>query len=219
MSAIDVPSERVRPSGWWYALVPIIGVVGIVYAILAGIDEFSDIEDRFTRLGSDGKSSIELREGEHASVWLISESAGSGALDMRGADVRVTGPGGEPIEFEQATARSTFDFGNLGGVRVGDFEAASGGEYKVAATARSMSGPADVAVGNFDVGSAVLHTFRPALIGFLASIGLLVLLLVLRGASKRRARNQPQYDPLQAPASSTPAAPTTSSSQGPISFE
>lgn len=208
MSAIDVPSQKVRPSAWWYALVPIIGIAGIVFAILAGIEEFSGIEERFTRLGSDGTGTIELRKGEHASVWLLSENgSGSAALGLRSSTVEVTGPGGSPIEFEPATARSTFDFGNLGGVRIGDFEATSEGDYRVAATAGSMSGSSDVAVGNLDVGAAVVRTFRPAITGFLASTGLLILLLVMRGRSKRRiARAREQGAVLQGPA------------QGPISF-
>jgi hypothetical protein len=223
MSAIDVSTPRVRPSGWWFVLVPIIILVGVGFSIHNGIDEFGHLGDRFTKLGSDRQATIELREGEHASVWSISENGRAADTLRTDVAINVVDPDGEHVDFDKSFGTTTFDIGSSTGIKLGDFEATTPGTYAIGALLTTDDPSFDAAVGNLDVGSAVLRTITPAIVGTLAAIALLVLLLVLRGRSKRRIAGGWQQPSLQAPVTTATSTSVGSSEpptpQGPISFE
>lgn len=206
MTAIDVPKVRVRPSGWWFLLVPLLIVAGATQSVRTGFDQFSDIGDRFTRLGLDGAGTVELRAGDTASIWMLYEAGTDTRAMSKDATVTVSGPDGSSVDVDRASARSTFEAGDLGGIRCCDFDAKTAGEYTI--RAERSSGASDVAVGDFDFGSAIAKTIAPGLIGLLAGIALLVTLLVLRSRSKRQ-QARPRHEL---------ATPTNQPASGPVTY-
>jgi hypothetical protein len=223
MTAIDVQQPRVRPSRWWYLLVPLAIVLGVAGSIRAGIDEFGHIDERFQRAKHNGIVSIDLRQGEDASIWMLYEDGTpTDQMSNDGGAITVLGPHATTVEVDRPGARTTFSFGSLGGIRAGDFEAPEDGTYQV--FAKPSRGATDVAVGNFDVGGAVMRTVRPGLLGMLAAIVLVIALIVMRGRAKRAIESAPQFQqpPLGVPgAPQTPVAPQgpVAPPQGPISYE
>jgi hypothetical protein len=207
-------SRRVRPSGWWFLLMPLVIIAGTVQSVATGFDQFGDIGDHFHRIGPDGTGTVELSAGDTASIWMLYEHGTDTRSMSKDGNVTVTGPDGASVEVDRASARSTFEVGDLGGIRCCDFDATVTGVYTV--HAQRSSGASDVAVGNFEFARAIAATLAPGLIGVFAGVGMLVLLLVMRARSKasiRREAQQLQVSPgVQAP--SVPPAST-----GPITFE
>ena len=214
MTAINVPTLRVRPSGWWFLLVPLLMIGGTALSVKTGFDEFGDIADHFTRLGLDGTGTVDLRAGDTASIWMLYEHGTNTRNMSKDARITVTGPDGTSVPVDVASARSTFEAGDLGGIRCCDFDATTTGEYEI--SAQRSSGASDVAVGDFEFGSAIAKTLAPGLIGIFAGIATLILLLVLRSRSKGRiSKLRQQQAQVGVPATAQqPSAP-----QGPISYQ
>ena len=210
-------TPKVRPSAWWYALVPVVFLAGVAIAVLAAIDEGRTIADSFSRVGDDGRASIELAAGEEATVFALwSDGRSSDSVTRPPATIAVTGPDGDDVTFRPAGGgTTTFDTGGDAGIDLGTFTARDDGTHQLevefdvpAGTPRS-----EAAVGRLDISAVVGRVIRPIALAALASLGLFVLLLVLRGASKRRIRRGPQFPGTQFGPPSPPGG-----SQGPITF-
>lgn len=213
MSTIVTPAARVRPSGWWYLLVPVILLVGFANAILVGIEEVGGVADSFDRLGRDGRGSVTLEQGEQATLWATwDDGRSSESLRRPDATVVVTGPDDAVRPFERSRSTTTFSVGEDAGIAVGTFQGADAGRYDVRVTWDDATEPGTrpvAAVGSFDISAVVGRVLRPILLALLAAAGLVVALLVLRGRSKRRNAARELY---------ASHDPTSSSAQGPISF-
>lgn len=232
MSAIDVPSQRVRPSGWWYVLVPLLMVAGLAVAVDRGIDEVRAIAASFEPLGDDGAASIVLDAGDEPTVWAIwDDGRSSDSIARPPARVTITGPDAQAVPFDARTGASetTFSFGSESGVDLGTFTAPRDGTYRVEVTyqAPATDGGApnsgaipSAAVGQLDLSATIGRVVRPIVLGMLAAIVLWIMLLVLRGRAKRRIRRAASGDAFGGatpPAGPTPPAPPTiTSSRGPF---
>lgn len=231
MSAIQIPSMRVRPSAWWYLLIPLVLLAGAAAAITAGIDEAREIRDSFHTLGNDGRGTIELEAGDEPTVWAVwNDGRSTDSMTRPPANVQITGPGGQAVPFRArgSTGTTTWSFGSDAGVDLGTFSAPETGSYEVhvmydIATPDGSIGAVGVpaaAVGQLDLSASAWRVARPVLLATAAAVGILVLLLVLRGRSKRRVRQLQAGSALDVPSQQAPPAPPTpSSSSGPISFE
>lgn len=209
----DSSAERVRPSGWWYALVPIIFLAGIGFAVASTISWGIDIAESYELVGPDGTASIQLDAGDEATVFAVWEDGRStDSLSRPSATVRVTAPAGGDVEFDRGSdGSSTFSVDGTSGIDVGSFTAPSSGSYDVDVTFAPTSGTApQAAVGEFSFSGLAERVLRPIGIGAALAIALLVMLLVARGRSKRRRRQSPQF---QGP---TPNTGGTNPSNGPF---
>jgi hypothetical protein len=200
----------VRPSGWWFLLVPLLMIGGAAQSVATGFDQFRDIDEHFSRLGLDGDGTVELRAGDTASIWMLYTSGTDTRNMSKDANVTVIGPDGANVQVDRASARSTFEAGDLGGIRCCDFDAPTDGTYTIHAD--RSSGASDVAVGNFEFGTAIARTLAPGLVGTVAGIATLILLLVLRSRSKGRISQLRQQQ-------AQVGVPTTAQSHGPISYQ
>lgn len=227
MNTLPATRTRVRPSGWWFVLVPLLLVAGIALGVQRGIDEARTIADSFERLGSDGVGQIDLVAGDEATVWAIwDDGRGTDTLARPDARVTITAPGGATVPFDaRSGAKTTFSIGSLAGIDLGTFDAPVDGSYEVrAANDQPDLGVAtpELAVGQVDLSGAVGSVFAPIGWGAAAALGLLVLLLVLRARSKRRIRAIPQ-PALGIPGEPPVAVPTSAQQRppdpnGPVSF-
>lgn len=191
---------KVRPSAWWYALVPIIALAGFGFGIAAAIDEGRAVADTFQRFGSDGRTTVSLDEGDETTVFaMYGDGRDTSALQRPTATVAVEGPDGDEVAFDAADSggETTFDFGGDAGIDLGTFTARSDGEHEVRVkfVDDAVAGAPTAAIGRLDVSAIVGTVLRPMGSGILASIAVLILLLVLRGASKRRLRSSPLAPP------------------------
>lgn len=228
MSAIDVPGQRVRPSAWWYLLVPILLMAAVAFGIAAGIDEGRRIADSFRTLGADGTGSIPLEAGEEPTVWAVwQDGRSSDAISRPPAQVEVTGPRGQDIDFQPGGSETTWSIGSEAGVDLGTFVAPVEGTYTVhvryeapgAGGAAAVAGPVPTAaVGTVDVSGSLGRVLRTVGVWALAALALWVVLLALRGRSKRRARRLAAGNPLDSHGGAPTSTPSATSS-GPITFE
>ena len=194
------PQGRVRPSAWWYALVPIIFLAGIGFGVAGAIDEGRAIADSVSTLGADGRGTVELDAGDTATVMAYWEDGRSTeSIERPPATVTITDPDGDAIAFDPAgSGESTFSFDSKSGIDLGTFDADVAGTHEVRvefgqAVPGTSTGTPLAAVGRLDWGSIAGRVGRPIGLGALASVGLLILLIVLRGASKRRRTSSPQF--------------------------
>jgi hypothetical protein len=185
-------SSPVRPSGWWYALVPVLFLLGIGYGLVVAVDEGRAVAESFSSFGADGRGSVELEDGDTATVLAFWEDGRSTESIVRPtATVTITDPDGDDVRFDPAgPSRSTFSFGSRSGIELGTFDAATSGTHDVQVTF-AQPGPL-AAVGRLDWQAIVGSVLRPIGLGAAAAVGLWILLLVLRGMSKRRRRAEPQ---------------------------
>jgi hypothetical protein len=96
----ESPKGRVRPSAWWYALVPIIFLVGVGFGVAGGIDEGRQVVDSFSKLGADGAGSIDMEADQKATVMAIwDDGRSTDGIARPPANVTVIGPGGAPVVF------------------------------------------------------------------------------------------------------------------------
>ncbi len=202
--------RRVRPSGWWYVLVPILVFAGLGVGIVGGIDEGRAVADSFASLGADGRGTTDLEAGDEATVMAFwNDGRSTDGIDRPPATVVVSGPHGDPVEFDQAgSGEMTFSFDSRSGIDLGTFTAGEAGEYGVSVTFDTPSGAVGTplaAVGRLDFGSIIRRVVRPIGLGVAAAVGVWILLLVLRGSSKRRARSEPQVR------AASPQSPSSSS--------
>lgn len=201
---------------------PILLLVGIGYGVAAAIDEGRAVADSFSSLGRDGRGTVELEAGDTATVMAFWEDGRSTESITRPvAVVEITGPDGDDIAFDPAhNGRQTFSFNSKSGIDLGTFEAASSGAHEVrVAFVDPTVGSADpdrspvepiAAVGRLDWRSIVGSVLRPIGLGAAAAIALWISLLVLRGTSKRRRRESPQFQ------GATPQTGGTNPSTGPF---
>lgn len=206
-------NPKVRPSAWWYALVPLVFCGGVALGIAAAVSEGLSVADSFERVGPDGRASIELAQGDEASLFALWEDGRSSeGLSRPPVRVTVTGPDGDDVPFGPAGGgRTTFESGGDAGIDLGSFTARVDGVHEVEVDFELPAGvpEPEAAVGRLDLSAIVRETVRPIAIGAVASLAIFVLLLVLRGQSKRRIRRgQP----------GTPPQPPSPGSQGPITF-
>jgi hypothetical protein len=218
-TAVVPPKVRARPSGWWYALVPILFFVGIGFGIAGAIDEGRSVIDSFSTLGADGRGSVALEEGQQATVMAVwPERQSTDGISRPPATVSVTGPSGTEASFDQADGGSTtYSFNSSSGIDLGSFTATEEGTYDVRVTFDTQAGSAPVpsaAVGRLDIAGIAGRTFRPIGWGALAAVGLWILLLVTRGASKRRQLANPQQLPTSV--ATTASTSSTRSNSGPF---
>lgn len=208
------PQGRVRPSGWWYALVPIVFLAGVGFAVAGAISWGFDIAESYELVGSDGTASVQLDAGDERTVFAVwDDGRSSDSLSRPPAKVTVHGPGGGDVAFEHGSGggRSTFHVDGQSGIDVGSFTAPSSGTYDVAVEFDHSAGVApQAAIGEFSFGGLAERIMRPLGFGLAASVALLVALLVARGTSKRRLRESPQF---QGP---TPVTGGTNPSNGPF---
>jgi hypothetical protein len=183
-----------RPSGWWFLLVPVVVFVGVGFAVQHGIEEVRGVRQRFDSAGADGQGSIYLYAGSDASVWRIEHSGDSNSISKVASRAQVTGPDGESIEYRPARGRTTFQFNDMVGLRLGAFTAPRDGTYRY--DIDTVPPVAHLAVGDLSFSDVVRRTLRPVVWSASGALALLVLLVVLR-------RRKP------------PAAPDV---QGPITF-
>lgn len=192
MSTIQSQVQRIRPSAWWYLLVPVLLVSGVAFGIANGVDEGRRIADSFHGLGDDGSGTVELEAGDSPTVWAVwDDGRSSESVTRPPATVRITGPGGTPVAFDarEGSSETTWSVGSEAGVDLGTFTAPSAGRYDVAVTyeAGGVTGPVPTAaIGEVDLSGAVGSVVRPILQSLAAAIALTVILIVLRGRSKRR---------------------------------
>lgn len=216
MPAIRTGADRVRPSGWWFLLIPMVLLAGLGAGLVSGIDEFRRITSSFRPLGVDGTGTVRLRQGDVATVWAVWEDGRSGdAVSRPPARVQVAGPAGAAIPFEPARGGwTTWSFGSSAGIDLGTFTAPADGDYQVRVTFGSGAGtvPAPVAaVGQLDLSASVSRVLRPIGLSLAAALAVLVVLLALRGRSRGGAAHRGA-----GPAVERDAPPPPSS--GPITF-
>lgn len=218
----DVRPPKVRPRAWWYLLVPLLFVGGIVSAILAGVDEATDMIDSFQRTGPGGVASIELDAGDEATVFALwDDGRRSEDLERPAATVTVVGPDGSEVPFRSGSGgRMTFSTGSDAGIGLGKFEARASGrhEVKVEFDPQPEVVLPVAAVGRLDFTSLFRNVLGSLGFGVVASIVAWIVLLVMRGSSKRRIRNQPQYVGVPTERAASTDQPPPPSGQGPISF-
>lgn len=205
MSTYEAKPQRVRPSGWWYALVPLLLVVGAGFAITNGIDEGRRIADSFHGLGDDGKGSIDLDAGDEPTIWAVwGDGRSTDGISRPPARVRIVGPDGDEVEFDprDSAATTNWSFGAESGVDLGTFTAPTEGRYDVQVTydAGGVAGPVPTAaVGELDLSDAVGQVVRPILQSLAAAVGLIVLLIILRRRSRRRLQRDASGSAVEAP--------------------
>lgn len=205
----SLPATRIRPSRWWYLLVPLIFLAGAAAGIVSAIDEGRSVLDSFSTLGADGNGTVELDSGNEATVLALwDDGRATSTLERPAATVVISDPTGDPVRFDPAlSGRTTFSYEGTSAIDLGSFEARSDGPYRVQVTFQDASGTGiaapNAAVGRLDWASVVARVLRPMGIGLGVSFALLVTLIVLRSSSKRRART---------------ASRSAHQSQGPISF-
>ncbi len=206
----DGPPSRVRPSGWWYVLVPVLLFAGIGFGVVAAVDEGRAVADSFSSLGPNGRGVVKLEPGDTATVMAVWEDGrASDSITRPAASVVITGPDGNGVAFEPASSgQQTFSFNSKSGVDLGTFEARSPGAHMVRVRF-TQPGPL-AAVVRLDWQDIVWHVLRPIGLGAAAAVGLWILLLVLRGMSKRRRRTSPQFQ------GTTPYTGGTNPSRGPF---
>ncbi len=208
------PQGRVRPSGWWYVLVPIIFFAGVGFAIAGAISWGIDIAESYELVGADGKASIQLDAGDDGTVFAVwDDGRSTDNITRPPATVTVTGPDGEDVAFNRDDGgSSTFTVNDQSGIDVGSFTAPTTGSYdvEIAFDPTTSGTPPQAALGEFSFAGLGERIVRPIGIGFAASLALFVALLLLRGAAKRRMRSSPQF---QGP---TPVTGGTNPSNGPF---
>ena len=195
----SAPRVRVRPSGWWYVLVPILWFAGLGFGILSVVERGIDAADSFREIRPGGSATVVLDAGDSANVYAVwQDGRDSESLTRPAATVTVQGPDGADVAFRSPNGRTTFDFGDESGIELGSFEADAGGAYEVRADFPDAdpSQPAYAAVGELDLSSIAAGVLRPIGLGTLAATALWILLLVLRGRSKRRARATASVTPV-----------------------
>ena len=202
------PTGPIRPSGWWYLLVPVLLLAGVAAGVATALDEGRAVFNSFSTLGADGAGSVELESGDEATVFALwSDGRATSTLERPEAAVAIIDPAGETVRFDPAgPSRSTYAHDGVSAIDLGSFEAHSDGSFDVQVTfadgALTGSAAPNAAVGRLDWASIVGRVLRPVALGAAASFGLLLALLVLRRSSKRRLRR----------------AAVAPASQGPISF-
>lgn len=222
MATLEERAARVRPSGWWYVLVPLLAVLGIVGGVLAAVEEGREVAESFRLLGEDRRGSIDLEAGDEATVWAVWQD-GRDDPERPAAAVLVRGPAGEPVAFRPRTnGETTFSFGHESGVDLGTFVARDAGRHELAVTWQdgAVRGAAPAAgVGVLDLSGLVDRVVRPIWLGVLAATVLFVVLMVLRGRAKRRIGARAAGHALESSTPVRPAAGAPPDQRGPIRFE
>lgn len=215
---------KTRPSAWWYLLViPIIGL-GITIAVFQTIDEVQKVQDSFVRLGSDGDGHVTGKQGDQLTVWAARTDLQSGSQAKRPeAEVVITGPGGEPVPFQQAGPQSSFTFttDELSAIDLGTFTPPTDGRYEVRVTyAEDLGDTRNTVIGHLDIFAAIGRVTSTLGWAFGAAIGWALLLTVLRIRSARRNKQVVRVETtLGAPSSpvQSPPAPPATDQRGPFS--
>ena len=238
MTTIATSAPRVRPSGWWYLLCPIILVAGIVLAVQQGLSDIARARDSFVKLGTDGTVTLQLESGQKRTVWAVFSDVGSTEnLARPTSKVTISGPSGS-VDFDavSGSSKETWSGGSDTGLTLGSFTAPDDGAYDVVvsyplqdamATAEALApgvtetagslGP-QAAVGDLQIMASIGRAARFLVLGFVGSLVVLIVLIVLRSRSKRRARTaQHAASGLGVPGSApTPPAPTATPNAGPF---
>ncbi|MCW2928803.1 MAG: hypothetical protein JWM86_2771 [Thermoleophilia bacterium] len=212
MATTSTPPAKARPSGWWYALAPVILMAGVVLAIQAGFEEVGAVTDSFQRLGPDGTAAISADGGDRVSVWAVyASSSGADAAPRPAATVRVTGDDGPvPVRTAGSGSRTTYELGSESGIEVASFVPPTDGRYVVTVAIDTPTGAVAVptaAVGALDIVGGITRVLRPVGLSILAMFGWIALLMVLRGMSRRRGRG---LGDATGPVAATPAPPAGS---------
>jgi hypothetical protein len=183
---------------------------------------------------------------DSGSAPLSTQPAGVSGADSEATPIRppttvvVTDPRGAPVVFaaQGAHSSSRWSLDAKSGIKVGEFRTTAAGGYRIEVTFpdASIAGaplPARAAVGALHIGHTITRIVLPVAIGGFAGLGTVILLALLRGASKRRRRLARATDarslgvPSGAPASAAggppaavppPPPPPLPGHDGPISF-
>ena len=185
--------QRVRPSGWWYALgaglIVVGGLVALVLFISAVVGTVAAVDD-FQRVAVPGSRVLTLDEGEHV---LYVECRGSTLACPRPA-IAVYDPGGDEVPIRASATTETYTWGDRTGERIGSFDAPVAGAYEVVASGEpSVTADTRVAVGDGLFAGLPGRLAVAALVGgALALVGVASLVVVgVRRSRSRRALGPP----------------------------
>jgi hypothetical protein len=199
----------VKPSGWWYLLVPLIlavgGVIASTVAAVGFISALSNIADY-----------QEVKPGETATLqiaspgdyWVFANTTtDTGGRVVDRPEVTITDPNGNPVRITSSSGDVSYSDGSTNAVAFGQFEAERSGRYEVAVSGDRSTQVEGVLIGKNPL-DGLTGPIVVALIIGVVTIALALLTFIILAVRRGRAkRAQTQYPPAQyTPA--PPAAPT-----------
>lgn len=202
---------RIRPSGWWYLLVPVILVVAggsVALLIFHGVSALQSMKsfvvpgEHEITLAEAGKYIIyhEFRSVQDGTVYNV-PTEGISDLTIH----LVNKASGEPVVLDSSSVSETYTYHSREGKSVFSFQIDEPGQYILAATyPPEEEGPATVlTIGRGVIGKIVTMVFGSLGIigaGFVLSLVVFLLVLLKRSAAKKQlARATPSPTPATPP--------------------
>ena len=187
--------ERIRPSGWWFAvgggLVVVGAVVGVVLFVTAFVGALGKVDD-FDRVPVPGSRVLTLPEGER----VLYVECRSRAYTCSWPDVVVYDPDGVEVPMQISFVTETYSVNGRNGERMATLDLPRAGAYEVVTYGEpsSLSDAAYVAVGTGLFEDVPGRLAVAALIGGGLALAGLVLVVVV-GIRRSRAKRDQQPPP------------------------
>lgn len=225
---MPAPTTSAKPDkpkgavGIWIGVLLIVG--GIILAIalvVVGVRSLVDGFDGLQQVPLNGGGVVEIEDTGTQTVYAERYTSETGSSFNTGTasfsnfgpaiTVQITGPDNQPIEFQPLSGSETYVHNHREGVRIGQFEAATPGRYRID-PAGEPNGYQSVAVGSGlkveGIGAILGGVFGGGLV-VLIGIILVIVFAVRRSRSKKQIAqgSSPYPSPYGAAAAGWPVAP------------
>ena len=198
-----------KPSGWWYLLIPLIlaigGVIASTVAAVGFISALSKIAD-YQEVKPGETATLQIASpGEY---WVFANTTtDTGGRVVDRPEVTITDPNGDPVRIKSSSGDVNYSDGSTNAVAFGQFEAERSGRYEVSVSGDRSTQVEGVLIGKNPLGGLAGPIVAAVIIGVVTLALALLTLIVLSVRRGRAKRAQVQYPPAQYPPAQYPPAP------------